>query len=195
MNAPIFQGRFGTQNSLVRRERRPVTMQGSIATDDGTSGDALILDLSYEGCGVETALSLVPGQTITLWVDGGNIRADVRWFVDGKAGLVFHNERASEPGGEPRANQRVPLEVVASMRRLGMPSYSVNVTNLSPDGCKVDCVERPRVGEHLLLKFDELDAIDCQVCWVEDYFAGLRFDRPIHAAVFELMVQRLSARR
>jgi hypothetical protein len=33
--------------------------------------------------------------------------------------------------------------------------------------------------------------LDAEVCWVNDFIAGLRFDRAFHPAVFDLMVARL----
>jgi len=50
----------------------------------------------------------------------------------------------------------------------------------------------PRVGDRMLFKLAGLDAIDCHVRWVEGYSAGLQFDRPIHPAVFDLLMARLA---
>jgi len=77
------------------------------------------------------------------------------------------------------------------VRRRGMTSFRVTVSDISPEGCKVELVERPSVDEHVLLKFDGIEAIDSEVCWVEGFTAGLKFERPIHPAVFDLMVARL----
>lgn len=184
------------QDSIQRRERRPVAMQAFIATDDGQTGEALLLDLSYDGCGIETSMPLNPGQTITFSVtERGAIRADVRWCNEGKAGLVFHKESPAEGEPQKRASERVELKVEASLRRIGMGNYRVNVFDLSAGGCKVEVVERPRVGEHVLLKFDEIEAIEAEVSWVQDYCAGLQFSRSIHEAVFDLMYERLSRGR
>jgi hypothetical protein len=182
------------QESIQRRERRPVAMQALVASDDGQTGEALLLDLSYDGCGIETPLPLRPGQAITLSVPGrGAIRARVRWCDDGKAGLVFDKDHPDRER-QKRAAERVELKIQASMRRIGMGNYRVNVSDLSPDGCKVELVERPRVGEHVMIKFDAIEAISAEVCWVQEYFAGLRFERPIHEAVFELMFARPNER-
>jgi hypothetical protein len=45
----------------------------------------------------------------------------------------------------------------------------------------------------MLLKFDGLEAIEAEVCWVEGFVAGLQFDKPIHPAVFDLLLHRLGA--
>ena len=49
----------------------------------------------------------------------------------------------------------------------------------------------PRVGERMLIKLEGLEVLDSEVCWVHGFVAGLRFERPIHPAVFDLLVQRL----
>ena len=78
-----------------------------------------------------------------------------------------------------------------SLRRLGQNNYRVRVNDLSPEGCKVELVERPRVGEHVLIRFDGLESLDAEVCWVEGFVAGLRFEKPIHVSVFDLLLERL----
>ena len=75
---------------IERRERRPVRMSGHIALEDGTTAEAVLVDLSYEGCSIETPAPLSVNQPVTLSVLGrGAIEALVRWVSDGKAGLYF----------------------------------------------------------------------------------------------------------
>jgi hypothetical protein len=45
----------------------------------------------------------------------------------------------------------------------------------------------------VLVKFDGLEALEAEVCWVEEFTAGLRFEKPMHPAVFDLLVERLNA--
>ena len=107
------------------------------------------------------------------------------------AGLVFDPQKPSEKTQKPRRSSRTALSADVSLRRLGQNSYRVKVADLSPEGCKVDLVERPRIGEHMLLKFEGLEVLDAETCWIEGYVAGLRFEKPIHSAVFDLLLQRL----
>jgi PilZ domain len=184
---------FGME-PIQRRERRPVSMQAFIATDGGATGEAIVLDLSYEGCGIETAVVLTPGNTVTLSVLGKpGLKAEVCWYADGKGGLTFAKEPVAAKQQRPRAKERVAVVVNAQLRRLGMTNFNVSVFDLSPEGCKVEVVERPRLGEHLHLKLEGIEAIGAEVCWVENFFAGLRFERRIHDAVFNLLVDRLTA--
>ena len=92
-----------------------------------------------------------------------------------------------------RAAQRILLSAEVSMRRLGKLNFRVRVFDVSPDGCKVELVDKPRIDEHVLIKFDGLESLEAQVCWIEESFAGLRFERAIHPAVFELMLERLKS--
>ncbi|HLO19436.1 MAG TPA: PilZ domain-containing protein [Sphingomicrobium sp.] len=178
---------------VERRERRPVSLRALVIRQDGSTAEIHLLDLSYEGCGIETPVELAAGEAIKLSVlCRGAIDAHVRWCKDGRAGLVFAPEKTKEKKHWPRQSERTALSADVSLRRLGQNNYSVRVNDLSPDGCKVELVERPRVGEHLLIKFDGLEVLEGEVCWIDGYVAGLRFEKAIHPAVFDLLVQRIS---
>jgi hypothetical protein len=68
------------------------------------------------------------------------------------------------------------------------------VLDLSTDGCKVEFVERPSVGDPVSVKFDGLDTLEARVCWVKGHMAGLMFKNRIHHAVFDLLLRRLKAK-
>ena len=121
----------------------------------------------------------------------GVIDAQVRWCRNGKAGLVFTSDHFTAKEKRPRVSDRFTITADVCLRRRGMASYGVRVVNLSPEGCKVELVERPRGGERMTIKFDGLEAMDSEVCWVEGFQAGLRFERKIHPAVFDLLLTRL----
>lgn len=193
MNKPMHPSAFElAEGPVERRERRPVTLHGFIALDDGTTAEALVLDLSYDGCGIETPLALTPGQEIKLSVlRRGAVDAVVRWTSERKVGLVFKSDPAAEEQRQPRVAERISVAAEVVLRRLGKINYRVRVFDLSPYGCKVELVERPREGEHMFIKFEGFEALDAEVCWVEDYCAGLRFEKPFHPAVFDLVVARL----
>jgi hypothetical protein len=175
-----------------RPERRHVSMHGHALLGDGSTHPIQVLDLSYEGCAIATDLNLAPGDAIKLSVlRRGVIDAEVRWCADGKAGLAFTPLEAEAKKHWPRRSDRVSLAAEVILRRRGKTAFRVTVTDVSPEGCKVALVERPGVDEHVLIKFDGIEAIDSQVCWVEGFTAGLKFERPMHPAVFELMVERL----
>lgn len=190
-SSPEFQD--GNPVPVDRSERRAVVMRGYVIVADGTHHEITLLDLSYEGCGIETAVELAPAQRVKLSVlRRGAIDAEVRWCRQGKAGLVFVPETEIVRKVSPRQNERVDLAADVVLRRIGRSSFRVAVADLSPRGCKVQLVERPSEGERVLVKFDGLEPLEAEVCWVEGFAAGLKFERPVHPAVFELLIERLS---
>jgi hypothetical protein len=177
---------------VERNARKPVKLRGAAVREDGSSVDVVLLDLSYEGCGIETPLELEPGEPIKLSIlCRPAIDAVVRWYEKGRAGLVFGAENPDEKVYLSRCSPRISLGAEVSLRRLGQSKYKLRVNDLSPEGCKVDLVERPRVGEHVLVKFAGLEALDAEVCWIDHFVAGLHFKNPIHASVFDLLLERL----
>jgi hypothetical protein len=190
MGAEVSSATKLDSDAVERRERRPVSLRALIIRKGGVTSDVQVLDLSYEGCGLETPVELYSGEGLKLSVlNRGAINAHVRWCRDGRAGLIFDPEPQKRHW--PRRSARAAVRAEVSLRRLGQSSYRVNVTDLSPEGCKLGLVERPRVGEQLFVKLDGLEALDAEVCWVDGHVAGLRFERTIHPAVFDLLLQRL----
>lgn len=189
-SSPEFQD--GSPVPVDRSERRPVALRGYVIAADGTHHEIRLADLSYEGCGIESSVQLTPGDTVKLSVLRlGGIEAEVRWYQDGKAGLVFSPLAAEAEKHWPRRSERLSLAADVSLRRIGKSTFRVTVTDASPDGCKVELVERPAEGELVLVKFEGLEPLESEVCWIDGFTAGLRFKRSMHPAVFDLLVARL----
>lgn len=178
-----------------RQPRKDVALEGFAALADGTTFGLRVLDLSYDGCKVEAKLALLPGVKlkVSMLGLGGALDAVVRWSKDGKAGLKFGNEQPIEKVQKERIEERVPLSADASIRRAGRDGYRVRLFDITRTGCKVEFVERPKQGELLWVKFACLEPVEARVRWVEGFYGGLEFVRPIYPAVFELLVQRLRA--
>ena len=193
MSAPIHPTQFTPPAGHADREdRRDVQMPGFAALADGATIGITVLDLSYEGCAIACSVDLLPGDPITLSVmRRGGIQAEVRWFKDGKAGLVFVPPAAEAKKYWPRRSERVTLAAEVTMRRHGGPNFRVNVFDASPDGCKIDFVDRPQLDERLSIRFEGLEALEAEVCWINQHCAGIKFARAIHPAVFDLLVERL----
>ena len=108
-------------------------------------------------------------------------------------------KQPSNDGGKaaatPRKSARIGLEAEVSLRRSGQKTYRANVHDVSREGCKVEFVERPMLDETVWVKFEGLEALEAMVCWVEGFSVGLEFQRPVHPAVFEVLLQRLAAKR
>jgi len=90
-----------------------------------------------------------------------------------------------------RRSDRVALDADVSLRRSGQNTYRVHVFDVSPHGCKLEFVERPKVDEHVWVKFEGLDSIECLVCRLDGFVVGVEFVRPMHEAVFKSLVARL----
>jgi hypothetical protein len=177
-----------------RRERRPVSLRGFAAHADGRTCEVLVLDLSYDGCGIEIPIELAAGDKIKLRVlSRGLIGATVRWYSGGRAGLVFDAEQGAEEPRRPRQASRLQLEAEVSMRRLGQITYRVRLFDMSPHGCKIAFVERGRIGEHVVVKFEGLEPLEAEVMWLDGFTGGIRFEKPFHPAVFDLIAARLGA--
>jgi hypothetical protein len=94
-----------------------------------------------------------------------------------------------------RKGARVGLAAEVSLRRSGQHNYRANVYDVSEHGCKVEFVERPMLDEIVWVKFEGLDSLEAHVCWVEGSAVGLEFKRPVHPAVFEVLLARLASSR
>jgi hypothetical protein len=171
-----------------------VSLSGFGLLDDGTTFGISVVDLSYKGCRIETSIALIPGLKLTLSVGGSTrpLHTTVRWYKDGFAGLEITIEKASSEI-TPRQYQRMKLSAEIVLRRAGRQQYQARLFDFTPGGCKVEFVERPRVGEILWIKFHRFDAIEATVRWVDGFYGGLEFARPIYPAIFDLLVAGLSA--
>ena len=92
-----------------------------------------------------------------------------------------------------RQSPRTPLSQEVLLRRAGGFPFRVRIYDLSPQGCKVEFVERPQLAERIWIKIDGLEALQCFVCWIHGVTTGLEFERPIHPAVFEDLLGRMNA--
>lgn len=116
-----------------RNARKPVKLRGVAVRPGSPSVDVVLLDLSYEGCGIETPVELQPGEAIKLSIlCRPAIDAVVRWYDKGRAGLVFGAEDPTEKAYMTRRSPRIALGGEVSLRRLGQNNYRVRVNDLCP---------------------------------------------------------------
>lgn len=95
------------------------------------------------------------------------------------------------PTQAPRRSARVAISASVKLRRRGRHNFTVQVFDLSAEGCKLEFVERPELDETVWVKFEGLEGLEAMVCWVEKTVVGVEFLRPLHQAVFEHVVGRL----
>lgn len=189
----VSQPSQATPPPVQRRERRPVTLAASATRSDGSLVELTIVDLSYDGCGVVCTNDLAVGEHLDLAVlRRGATPVVVRWTDGARAGLSFAAVASDEePTWQPRRCERVSVEGEVTMHRRGKGTYRVHIYNLSPDGCRVEFVERPEINEQLWIKFDGLEPLVADVRWITGAKAGLKFSPGFHAAVFDLLIARL----
>lgn len=84
-----------------------------------------------------------------------------------------------------RGAHRLNFRAEVGIRRAGVRSYRVRVFDASPQGCKIEFIERPAIDERVWIKFDGLEAVQATVRWVAGHMGGVKFDRPMHDAVFD----------
>ncbi len=92
----------------------------------------------------------------------------------------------------PRKSVRVGLNSEVTLRRAGKSNYRVRVFDASPDGCKLEFIERPDLGEFLSVKFEGMERLEARVCWTEGFTAGVEFQKRIHPAVFDTLLKKLA---
>ena len=179
-------------NAIERESRRLVNLAGFGALENGATFALSLLDLTYDGCKIETPIALLPGLSLRVSVERlGVIYAKVRWSSNGRAGLRFQSSGTFENSQKPRAHTRQAVTATAQLRRSGPNPYKVVVNDLTSKGCKIEFVERPRIGETVWAKFEGLEALESKVRWVDGAWSGLEFSRPLYPSVFDLLLIRL----
>ncbi len=96
--------------------------------------------------------------------------------------------RNTEDLGGSRRKERVPIAAVVSVRRSGVHGFRVNVFNASPEGCKIEFIEKPRLGERIWVKFHGLQSLAARVRWLDGHIGGVQFEQPLHDAVFQQLI-------
>jgi len=86
---------------------------------------------------------------------------------------------------EPRGAGRRKFDAEVRVRRSGMHGLRVRLFDASPEGCKIEFIDRPEIGERIWIKFDNVEAVEGIVRWIAGTTCGIQFERPFHDAVFE----------
>jgi hypothetical protein len=96
---------------------------------------------------------------------------------------------------KPRGADRQTFAAEVGIRRTGARPYRVRLFDASPQGCKIEFVERPAIDEHIWVRFDGMEALEGTVRWVAGHVAGIKFERPLHVAVFEKLAAASKSER
>lgn len=92
----------------------------------------------------------------------------------------------------PRKSDRVAVNADVIVRRPREHNFRVRIHNLSRHGCLVDFISSPQLEDRLWVKFEGLEGLEAEVCWVSGYTAGVEFMKPLHPGVFDRLVAALS---
>lgn len=85
--------RSALQARVNRRQRRDVEFGAFAERPDGSTAIVTVSNLSYDGCQLRSELSFRKGEALKLNLPRlGEIRAEVRWSEEGKAGAEFIGE-------------------------------------------------------------------------------------------------------
>jgi hypothetical protein len=64
--------------------------------------------------------------------------------------------------------------------------------DLTQHGCRVACPERLDQGDLVWVQLPSLESLPAWVRWTQRAESGVEFDRPLHAAVYAMMAERLA---
>jgi hypothetical protein len=68
----------------------------------------------------------------------------------------------------------------------------VSITDITCEGCQIAIKDKVALeqGAHVILKFAELEGLAAQVKWTIGNKLGLEFERPLHEAVLDHLLDR-----
>jgi hypothetical protein len=109
------------------------------------------------------------------------------------AGAIVARQAPAAPEGCRRRNCRLPIEHEVGVKKLGGFGFQLPTRNVSAGGCSVELVEMVDTRERVIVRLPSLEPLGAEVAWVMGANAGLHFQRPLHPAVFDQLIDRLSA--
>jgi hypothetical protein len=95
---------------------------------------------------------------------------------------------------QSRKSERVPVELPAALRQRGASGVSVQIMDLSTDGFRVATHLELPTGTDVWLRLPGLEPCHARVKWAEGHYLGCAFDRPLHAAVLQMMIEKARTR-
>jgi hypothetical protein len=109
------------------------------------------------------------------------------------ASAIIARQEPGAPEGCRRRSCRLPVEHEVGVKKLGGFGFQLPTRDVSPDGCQVELVEMVDTGERVIVRLPSLEPLGAEVAWVKGANAGLQFQRPLHPAVFDQLIDRFAA--
>lgn len=114
-------------------------------------------------------------------LDRGDSAAPGQWELSFGSALKPPKSRKAE---------RVSLTISAGLRQRGAATVTVRILDLSTHGFRIDTHLNMQIGTQIWLRLPGLESVPAHVAWVHGHSAGCAFDRPLHPAVLDMLVQR-----
>lgn len=86
-----------------------------------------------------------------------------------------------EPDRRRAKRSRAVLE--GTVRERGRTASSAAISELSPFGCRVECLTIMTGSNAVWVRIKGLESLVCRVTWARDFSAGISFETPLHPAV------------
>jgi hypothetical protein len=93
-------------------------------------------------------------------------------------------------GIERRQAPRSTIAVDATLRASGGHRINVALKDISEIGFRCEYASDLKIGELMWLKFADFEAMEVDVIRRDGYDYGLRFQRPLHTAMLDHVVNR-----
>lgn len=96
----------------------------------------------------------------------------------------------SAPELTSRKSERVTLEMGAGLRQRGGTGVGVQIVDLSVDGFRASTHLQLTKGADVWLRLPGLEPYQARVMWAKGNFIGCAFERPLHPAVLDMIVNK-----
>lgn len=90
-----------------------------------------------------------------------------------------------------RRCERASLDARIEFRRRKEMRFAIRLRDLTAEGCRIELPERLGTDELVWISLPGLESLASTVRWACESFSGVEFQRPMHPAVFGMMVGRL----
>jgi hypothetical protein len=104
--------------------------------------------------------------------------------------VIVRQEPVPRPEGCRRRSCRRHVEHEIGVKKLGGFGFQLPTLDVSPEGCRVELVEMVDAGERVIVRLPALEPLGAEVAWVQGANAGLHFQRALHSAVFDQLMDR-----
>ena len=99
-------------------------------------------------------------------------------------------ELATAADSNCRKAERTGVDIGAGLRQRGASVVTVQILDLSTHGLRASTPLDLQPGADVWLKLPGLEPLHAKVAWSNGHFIGCAFERPLHPAVLQMMVNR-----